>query len=295
MPKKNKKVRYNFSLRKFDMNSMKKDSTVVFVGKRRSGKSYTLRDMMWHLRDIPFGSVISGTEHASPFFSDFIPSTFIYSQFDPSIPKKILKTQSKLKNKAMAKHLDPTKDKFFFVLDDCLYDSSWAKEEVIRELFMNGRHYNILFIITMQYPLGIPPTLRSNIDYSFIFQDYNKENREKLYRSFAGAFGSKEVFFNVMDNLGEYECLVIDNTKGGRNLEDRVFWYKADMKNNFKMGSEKYWRLHFMAMKNKPDSPDESESESEDEFYSNTSGRRSIDAYQPSSNKIDLRINKIRR
>ena len=36
---------------------------------------------------------------------------------------------------------------------------------------MTGRHYNILFIITMQYPLGIPPALRTNLDYVFLFRE----------------------------------------------------------------------------------------------------------------------------
>ena len=35
---------------------------------------------------------------------------------------------------------------------------------------MNGRHYKILFILTMQYALGIPPNLRTNIDYVFILR-----------------------------------------------------------------------------------------------------------------------------
>ena len=45
----------------------------------------------------------------------------------------------------------------FLILDDCLYDASWAKDKNIKTCFMNGRHWHILFIITMQYPLGIPP------------------------------------------------------------------------------------------------------------------------------------------
>ena len=44
-----------------------------------------------------------------------------------------------------------------FLIDDCLYDQSWIRDTNIRSLFMNGRHYKILFIITMQYALGIPP------------------------------------------------------------------------------------------------------------------------------------------
>ena len=41
----------------------------------------------------------------------------------------------------------------------------------MRLLFMNGRHWKIMLIITMQYPLGIPPNLRTNIDYVFILRE----------------------------------------------------------------------------------------------------------------------------
>ena len=38
----------------------------------------------------------------------------------------------------------------FVILDDCLYDGSWAKDKMMRLLFMNGRHWKIMLIITMQ-------------------------------------------------------------------------------------------------------------------------------------------------
>ena len=35
---------------------------------------------------------------------------------------------------------------------------------------MNGRHVKTTLIITLQDPVGIPPKLRSNIDYVFVLQ-----------------------------------------------------------------------------------------------------------------------------
>ena len=56
-----------------------------------------------------------------------------------------------------------TLDSAFVILDDCLFDASWTRDKMMRLLFMNGRHWKIMLVITMQYPLGIPPTLRTNI------------------------------------------------------------------------------------------------------------------------------------
>ena len=37
-----------------------------------------------------------------------------------------------------------------------------------------------MLIITMQYPLGIPPTLRTNIDYVFILREPYILNRKRI-------------------------------------------------------------------------------------------------------------------
>ena len=47
----------------------------------------------------------------------------------------------------------------------------WTRDKMMRLLFMNGRHWKVMLIITMQYPLGIPPNLRTNIDYVFILRE----------------------------------------------------------------------------------------------------------------------------
>ena len=57
----------------------------------------------------------------------------------------------------------------FLILDDCLYDNTWSKDKWMRSVFV-GRYHKLLFLLTMQYALGIPPNLRTNIDYVFILR-----------------------------------------------------------------------------------------------------------------------------
>ena len=109
---------------------------------------------------------------------------------------------------------------------------------------MNGRHYKIFFLITMQYCLGLPPILRANIDYVFIFKNNLIKEREKIYQHYAGIFNNFETFCNVMDKCTDnYECLVINNNSKSNQLRDQVFWYKADAHNDFKLGSKEFWEL----------------------------------------------------
>ena len=109
---------------------------------------------------------------------------------------------------------------------------------------MNGRHWKIMLIITMQYPLGIPPTLRTNIDFVFILREPYIANRKRIYENYAGMFPTLESFCQVMDQCTEnYECLVINNNSKSNKLSEQVFWYKADAHNDFRLGSKEFWDL----------------------------------------------------
>jgi hypothetical protein len=109
---------------------------------------------------------------------------------------------------------------------------------------MNGRHWRIMLIITMQYPLGVPPAMRTNIDYVFILREPYIKNRRIIYENYAGMFPTFESFCQIMDQCTEnYECLVIDNNAKSNKLEDQIFWYKATTHPPFKLGSKEYWEL----------------------------------------------------
>ena len=109
---------------------------------------------------------------------------------------------------------------------------------------MNGRHYKLLFMLTMQYALGIPPNLRTNIDYIFILRENYVSNRKRLYEHYAGMFPTFEMFCQVMDQCTEnYECLVISNNSRSNKLEDQIFWYKAEPHSDFKLGSKEFWEI----------------------------------------------------
>ena len=141
-----------------------------------------------------------------------------------------------------ASQIDP---RAVIILDDCLYDQSWTKDTNVRSLFMNGRHYKSMFIITMQYALGIPPNLRTNIDYVFILRENYVSNRKRLYEHYAGMFPTFDAFCQVMDQCTEnFECLVINNNAKSNKLEDQVFWYKADKHDDFVIGAPELWEHH---------------------------------------------------
>jgi hypothetical protein len=229
------------SLKKFDINEIKHDKVVVFIGKRDTGKSFLVRDLLFHHNSIPVGQVISGTEAANEFYSSIVPKVFIHGEYKAEIISNILKRQKlAIEKMKQNNNIDP---RAFLILDDCLYDNTWIKNPDVRSLFMNGRHYKLLFILTMQYALGIPPNLRTNIDYVFILRENYISNRKRLFEHYAGMFPSFEMFCQVMDQCTEnYECLVINNNAKSNKLVDQVFWYKAEPHANFRIGAPQFWK-----------------------------------------------------
>ena len=244
----------SLDMKKFDMKNISfrpdenKGPVVVLIGRRDTGKSFLVRDLLYYHQDIPIGTVISGTEAGNGFFSEHVPKLFIHDEYNSGIIENILKRQ-KTVLKQVKKEMDAYKrtnidPRAFVILDDCLYDNKWTKDKLMRLLFMNGRHWKIMLIITMQYPLGIPPNLRTNIDYVFILREPYIANRKRIWENYAGMFPTFESFCQVMDQCTEnFECLVINNNAKSNKLQDQIFWYKAQNHSNFRLGSKEFWEL----------------------------------------------------
>ncbi len=246
----------NFEIKKFNIETIRdrceidsrKSPMIVVIGKKDTGKSFLVKDILYNTQNcFPVGTVISGTEVANEFFQHMVPSKLIHDKYKPDIVMNTIKRQLAVKtarNRDKGKsggnsNLDP---RAFLILDDCLYDATWIREESTRYVFMNGRHIDLMTIITMQYPLGITPNLRTNVDFIFILRETMINNRKRIYDNYAGMFPSFEMFCHFMDECTEnYECLVICNGVSSNKLEDQVFWYKASEHPPFKLCDDSLW------------------------------------------------------
>jgi len=229
----------NIQLRKFNPASMKDDKVCVLIGKRNTGKSTLVTDILYHKKHLPAGIVMSATEEGNHHYQQFVPDLFIYGDYDKDAIERVLERQRQilLRNKPIS----PA----FILLDDCMYDKKFMKDTCIRKCFMNGRHWKIFFMLTMQYCMDLTPDLRANVDYVFILRENIIQNREKLYKAFFGIFPTFDMFNQIMNACTEnYECLVLDNTSKSNKIEDCVFWYKAKLHPQFRIGSPQLWNYH---------------------------------------------------
>ena len=126
-----------------------------------------------------------------------------------------------------------------------MYDKKMIKDPNIRGIFMNGRHWRITFMLTMQYCMDLPPDLRTNIDFVFILRENIIQNQDKLYKNFFGIFPHVDTFREVMNSCTEgFDCLVLDNTSRSNKISDCIYWYRAKANRKFKIGSKALWDYH---------------------------------------------------
>ena len=86
-------------LKKFEMRSISfkpdenKGPVIVLIGRRDTGKSFLVRDLLYYHQNIPLGTVISGTEAGNGFYSEHVPKLFIHDEYKTGIIDNILKRQ----------------------------------------------------------------------------------------------------------------------------------------------------------------------------------------------------------
>lgn len=237
-------TRKKIKLNMFDMSKVRDDNVILMLGKRNTGKSFLTRDLLSYHSDIPAALVISPTEVSNSFYSKMIPPLFIHDEYHPDIISNVVSRQKKMVHRSKT---DPSIDpRCMLIMDDCLYDSSkWQRDTNLRFVFLNGRHIRIMFILTSQYALGLPPTMRNNIDYVFILRENLIKSRRLIYENYCGMLENFETFCAVLDQTTEdFECLVVCNNTRSNKIEDQIFYYKAGNPPEFRIGSKTFWDMN---------------------------------------------------
>ena len=235
-------------IREFKLEWFCPNPSICMIAKRGSGKSWVCRALIKHFNYLPGGVIIAKTEKMSCFYGKFFPDSYIHYEYKSEILENLLLRQRKIIDKCKQKYnegkkLDP---RAFLLMDDCLASKgTWMNDQPILEVFYNGRHYQLLFILTMQFPLGIRPELRCNFDYIFLLAEDFHSNKKRLYDHYAGMFPSFEIFRQIFDQLtDDFGAMVIVNRGARKDILDKVFYYKADNEEIGTIGCKQFKDFH---------------------------------------------------
>lgn len=239
------------NLVKFDLESIPSFSTIVIIGKRNTGKSVLVTDLLHRFKSMPAIVVMSGTEGGNRHFQNYVPDSFVYNSFSPTAIQNVISRQQKLLDRGKSRE----EAAILVVLDDCSYDKrGMGSDKGLRYMFMNGRHLGITTIVTTQYSMDISPGLRYNVDFVFAFKDNSVTNKEKLYRNFFGVMNKARDFYAVYDKVTVgYDSLVLNNMSRSNKINEQIFWYRATVRQpgSFVFGPRCLWDQHAAIYKKK--------------------------------------------
>lgn len=202
--------------------------TFLIIAKRMSGKSHLLKWMMKQFNamgSFDFGMIISATAEANHEW-DIIPKEFIISNYNEQYVENFLALGKKKKKEGK-------KFNSFIIFDDFIGTVN-LKTPFMSQFIATARHYNISsFFISQKMTDAIPPILRLNADYIFIFKNGNKVELQNIHKEWTGNFGdgSFDDFFQWMDtNIENYRVLVIDKRIQSNKSKDVYRTIKAPEK-----------------------------------------------------------------
>jgi hypothetical protein len=240
----------SLSLSTFNLSNIADGSVIVAIAKRKSGKTVLIKELCYSKRKFGCGVLICPTEEMNQNYLMFFPDLFIHYDINLNLLKRVLERQKLIIKKMNAKHqkgktLDP---RTLLIMDDCMgQKGSWIKDPTIEKIFVEGRHYQITYILALQDPMHLPCGYRNNIDYVFMLQCKSVTERVKLREHYAGVIDRKvfdKIFFACTANYG---CMVVDVTAISAEISNNIFHYRVqpeDMDRVFAFGSRNYRAYH---------------------------------------------------
>ncbi len=189
---------------------------VMICGMQGGGKSHLIRYIMREQRErFHIGLVFTNTGFSSANF-DYINKDFIHPEYD----EEVLIQFKKLFEGLIKKGKKPSG---FIIFDDCLAGKQWNSVP-LKNLVTQLRHYNILMIISTQYPQAIPPIFRTNAFQVIMFHMSGRRALQELYDSYgqmaADSFEEFKRFF-IQRTSAKYQFIIFQPLSGERDTDAR--------------------------------------------------------------------------
>ena len=196
----------------------------IFVGRRKSGKTVAIFSFLNHFKDVfTSGIVFCGSVATAQLYANVVPKAFIYDKHSDELIERVIARQEDRIRRG-------TVTPMFLIFDDLGFDKRSMNSKAMKSLFMNGRHYKICVLISLQYAMSIGPSLRSNVDFVFASREKSPIYRQKLFDSFNLCFKKFAEFDNVyVACTNNYDIFIIANAlpTTSNEAEDNLFFWHA--------------------------------------------------------------------
>jgi len=223
--------------------------TVIFTGRRRSGKTKLIKALCRHLR-VFFPEVVVFTRtKASGEYVDCIPHSRIIQGFDPDLLIEIMGIQREKKKAQSRGELKDTNYNLLVILDDCLAERlQWSQE--LNAVFFEGRHNNVTLFVSLQDVKGCSPAATGNADYVFLYPMGDERTFDAVrdkYTPFLDKYEQRDIMEHEDINK-KYHIIGVDiaHKSNPRDYKLAIGSVEADKeKKDFVMGTREMWKDDF--------------------------------------------------
>ena len=227
-------------IQKFDMNNLLFNSKgekihvkICIFGKSGRGKSWLIRDIMYMIKNIESGIVITPDSEHFNFYSDFIPTSNIHMGYNKETLNNFLTKQD------LELYVNIGDNRKYVVFDDCIKSlSEVVNDENIINVYLCGKHYRFTFIYSTQNLNTIPLQYKNQFDYIFLFKEQSNFIKKKIYKHFGKGIPSFDVFEQIFTQITKnYDCMVISNKSNNKwSFSDNIYWHRSRKRKDFKVG-----------------------------------------------------------
>ena len=209
------------SIYQFQKNTLH-NNKILIIGPKNSGKTVLIKDLIIELQDS-----VEEIHYISFSLSDEIFPFRIYKGIKEFDAEKYIEY-------ARSKNKDNNKYKTMLIFDGSIFKNS-LEDKFLCELIFHSKCYNIILIISMQFPMGLSPEFRNTIDTIFLFNNHTISNEKRLYNHYCSMFPNFEIFKKYYNKITQnHGTMVIDQTHNNYNFDmsNMIYGYRVDNINN---------------------------------------------------------------
>lgn len=236
------------TIRRFNPATIRPGSVCVAIGRRGTGKTTLLQDLVYTRREAPYAWAFSGSEGANDAWSTCIPYSFCFDRFRPDMLDMIMAKQE----------LNATEAKFYpgrtvqealVIVDDLSSDIDARSSESLDKILYNGRHFGVTFFVGQHDALLWKPCRRNQVDFIFILKQPSRQHRVRIWEAFFGMLSFEEFELLHEKLTNNFGCIVLNNKTTSNRISDQVFAYRATVHKSFAVGCTAFWQCHYAIAK----------------------------------------------
>lgn len=237
------KTSIEYFLFPFTWDQIGTDWTIAVMGKRRSGKTRFILSMLGNYMRPFFPRIVVFTKtKCSGEYSKHIPEAYIFEGFDRERLDKLFHMQKMYKDLRKQGKFHGNAS-LLIIIDDCLSDG-FKYQKLVDEVFFEGRHLDICFVISTQDIKGINPACTSNTDLAVVFNVRSERDKEAVRTKFCDFFKNDDDMEALRNQATQkkWHFVAYDQHEPSRDPRFTMFCGRAPDPPPFVMGCKAWWK-----------------------------------------------------